>query len=330
MTNETCDLSLSITSDLIFNSGEKHNYYLEVEDKNCDQMEREVDIEYWIEDLFGEMIKSNYTTTQSITCSKNVSRQWTPGDIEGTEACYIRARIVNSTCNDSEGLNNFAEKFIAVKGGTPDPGPCPSCETTTTETSTCYCGPCPKCESEEETEEEEGTKEFEIISWPEEVRKDEEIEIQLEIKNTSVDQRNYTVYSYVYEGNKILSTGFDGNSWLNTWDANKQNVSIPGNSSVTITLKNRIAEDTKPGKYKLRVRTWTEGKKHDLTKEILVREPLEIPKNQTTEEGNETEYNESESEINIPTGSIISKREENWFPNFMENVINFFKNLFNL
>ncbi|MCK4335972.1 MAG: lamin tail domain-containing protein [Candidatus Aenigmarchaeota archaeon] len=334
-TNGTCDLSLTIISDLVFTSGEKHNYYLWVEDENCDQTEKEVKIEYRIEDLFGTIIKSKYITNQSITCYKNISRQWTPREIEGSEACYIKALIIDSACNDSDPSNDIAEKLIVVKGGTPDPGPCPPCETTE-ETSTCSCGPCPTCISEEETKEEE-KPEFEILSCPDEMEKDSEIEIKINLENPSLDKKNYTVYSYIYEGKKPLSLGFNGENWLNTWDANKQNVSIPGNSSLNLTLKNRIANDTEPGKYKLRVRIWLDGKKHDITNDIIIKEPAEPANqtiNQTVEKENKTEYNETESdepesEIHTPTGRVISK-DENWFSILIESVINFFKNLFSL
>jgi hypothetical protein len=324
-TNQTCDLSLSITSDLILISGEKHGYYLAVEDKNCDQAEKKVSIEYWIEDLFGEMIKSEYTTMQSMICSKNISRQWTPKDVDGSEAFYIIANITNSTCNDSDHSNDFAEKLIVVKGEKHDSDPCPPCETKET---ACSCGPCPVCTSEEEKEGKQ--EDFEIISYPEEIRKDEEIEIKIEIRNPVSQSRNYTVYSYAYEGNKPVSLGFDGKEWLNTWDANKKNVSVLGNSSVVIELNNRIAEDTNPGEYTLRVRIWFEGGKHDLTEEIMIKEPLPVPGNQTIEEENETEHNKSEAGLRIPTGEIIHKGEGNWFSNFIENLINFFKSVFRI
>ncbi len=99
---------------------------------------------------------------------------------------------------------------------------------------------------------------------------------------------------------------------------------------------NRIANDTEPGQYKLRVRIWLDDKKHDITRDILIKEPEELePVNQTTEKENKTKYNESEgneseSKINIPTAQIVSKSEGNWFSTFIESIINFFKNLFNL
>jgi hypothetical protein len=340
-TNNLCDLSLAIESGLIFNSGEKHDYYLWAEDSGCGQEEKQIKIEYWIEDLFGSTIKSKYTTKRNMTCSKNISRQWTPKDLDGSEAYYIRANITDPGCNDTDHSNNYDEKLIVVKGSKPPSDPedfeC-SCETP--ETSACSCGPCPPRNPDEEETEEEDQKDFEILSYPEEIEKDKEIETEVRIKNPSTStQKNYTIYSYVYEGNQPISFGFDGENWLNTWDANKQNFSISGNSSLTFTLKNRIANDTEPGEYNLRVRMWLDGKKHDLTKKILIKEPSAKPANETIPDGNETHFDEinetnetawNEPEIRIPTGEAVSKPEENWFSAFFENVINFFKNLFNL
>ncbi|NIO22427.1 MAG: hypothetical protein GTN38_00185 [Candidatus Aenigmarchaeota archaeon] len=321
VTNGTCDLSLSIASDLIFNSGERQNYHLSVEDRECDQEVKEVSIEYWIEDLFGRMVRSNYTTTQNMTCNKNISRQWTPKEIGGSEAYYIVAEIREFPCNDSDHSNDLAEKLIVVKGGETDPEQCPPCENGET---TCSCAPCPKCTSEDEEEE------FEIIYFPYEISKDEEIEIYVRMSNILDYQRDYTLYSYIYEGKKPLSLGFDGSEWLNTWDANRRNASIPGNSSALVTLSNRIAEDTEPGEYKLRVRIWCENKKHDITREIFIKESLE-PENQTMEnETSDVSEPENETAGMVTTGRIISKRDENWFSAFIENVMNFFKNLFNL
>lgn len=320
-TNTTCDFSLSITSDLIFISGEKHNYYLTVNAENCDQKEKEVSIDYWIEDLFGGIV-SKRTTTKNITCYKNISRQWTPKAIEGTEAFRIMGRIINSTCNDSEDSNNFAERIVIVKGEKskgekPCPDKCPPCNTVE---SSCYCPPCPECKIEE--------KEFEVIQFPREVRKDEEIEILLMIRNPSEKQKNYSVYSYIYEDKRLLSEGYKGNYWLNTWNANEQNVSIPENSSVLVKLKNRIVVDTKPGKYKLRVRIRRGGERHDITKDIIIKEPFVPPANQTTKEENKTEKKEfKERRV---TGRIVSRTEGDWFSSFIEGITNFFKNLLNI
>jgi hypothetical protein len=303
-----------------------NKYYPMVEDLEGGDFEPEV--EYWIEDLFGNIARSKFRTNNT-----NVAKSWTPPEITGTEAYVIHSMITNEVCNDTNLSNNVAEKLIIVKGEKPYSESECSCEPEIIEKEkSCSCGPCPKCVSEGQESEEE-PEDFEMVSCPEEIEKDGEIEIKINMKNPYAEQKNYTLYSYVYEGNKPLSLGFDGNGWANTWNANKQNVTIPGKSSMELTLINRIAEDTNTGKYKLRVRVWLDGKKHDITRDIIIKEPAKQV-NQTAEDENKSELNETggfetEHEINIPTGRISSK-EENWFSTIIESVINFFKNLFNL
>ncbi|UCC91460.1 MAG: lamin tail domain-containing protein [Candidatus Aenigmatarchaeota archaeon] len=319
-TNNTCDLYLWIKCDEIFVAG-SNKYYPMVEDLDGGDFEPE--IEYWIEDMFGNIARSKFRTNNT-----NVAKSWTPPEITGTEAYVIHAVITNEVCNDTNLSNNVAEKLIVVKGEKPSSETECSCETETIEIQKpCLCGYASK---EETTEKEEH---FEIVSCPEEIGKDGEIEIKLNMKNPSPHSKNYTVYSYVYEGNKPVSLGLEGEDWINTWNANRQNLSIQGNSSLNLTLKNRIAEDTEPGKYKMRVRIWEEGEKHDITMDILIKEPARA-EIRTIEDENKTELNESEvgeqaSEIRTPTGRISSK-VENWFSAFIESLINFFKNLFNL
>lgn len=317
-TNNTCNLYLWIRCDDIFFMG-SNKYRLMVEDLEGGNHKPEV--EYWIEDMFGNVVRKKRRTNNT-----NSDKSWTPDEITGTEAYIIHAMITNQVCNDTNISNNVAERMVVVKGDEQSSNSDCSCETKIIEKEkSCSCGPCPKCK-------EEG-KEFEINSYPKEVRKDEEIEIEIKIENPSVHRRKYTVYSYIYEEKKPLSLGFDGDKWLNTWDANKQNVSLDGNSSVTFTLKNRIANDTEPGEYKLRVRIWVEGEKHDITEEISVKEtPRQTVEDENKTEVEETEILDDEPEFKtkIPTGRVISERNDNWFSQLVNNVINFFKNLFNV
>ncbi|MEE9322932.1 MAG: lamin tail domain-containing protein, partial [Candidatus Aenigmarchaeota archaeon] len=274
-TQITCDLYLWIKCNDTFTMG-NNKYYPMVEDLEGGDFEPEV--EYWIEDLFGNIVRSKFRTNNT-----NVAKSWTPPEITGTEAYMIHAVITNEVCNDTNHSNNNAEKLIVVKGEEPYSDSECSCENQ--ETQICSYDPCPPCNSEEETEEE---ADFEILSCPDEIEKDDEIEIKVNMKNPSPNMKNYTLYSYVYEGNKPVSLGLDKGEWINTWNANRQNVSIPGNSSVSLTLKNRIAEDTEPGEYKMRVRIWLDDKKHDMTRDIQIKEPKEPakPANQTIQEEN--------------------------------------------
>lgn len=67
-------------------------------------------IDYWIEDLFGNIVKSRVETGNSN------QKQWTT-DVSGEDSVYIiKANLNYSNCNDIRLSNNFAQKMIGVKG----------------------------------------------------------------------------------------------------------------------------------------------------------------------------------------------------------------------
>ena len=320
--DNVCDLHLWIKCNSTFGL-ESNKYYPMVEDLRGGSFRPEV--EYWIEDMFGNIVRPKRRTNNT-----NVAKSWKPPEIKGTEAYVIRAVITNIVCNDTNISNNRAEKIIIVKGNEPY-SEC-VCETKIVE-KPCSCSPCPKCISREEKNKRH--EEFEILSYPVSVRIGEDITVELRIRNPFSHDRNYTVYSYAYSRNKPISLGFDGNRWLSGWDANKEEISLSPNSSIILELKNRIANATEPGKYKLRVRILCNGKKHDITRDIIVNEGIvvpETPENKTenkTSEYETTEKHDFERHDRTPTGRVISSGD-NWFSAFVENVINFFKNLLSL
>lgn len=67
-------------------------------------------IDYWIEDLFGNVIKRKVETGNSN------QKQWT-ADVNGEDSVYvIKANLTYSDCDDIISGNNFAQKTIGVKG----------------------------------------------------------------------------------------------------------------------------------------------------------------------------------------------------------------------
>jgi len=236
-----------------------------------------------------------------------------------------------------EGLNGSDEKQITIEGSSNS-----FCKIKTVETEkTCSSSACPPYQKTNNSEKpNELSKDFEIISCPDEIAKNAELAIELLLKVSQ--EKNFTIYSYIYDGNKPLSLGFDGKKWLNTWNANK--VEVTARNSTTVDLKNRISNDTVLGRYKLRIKIIYDGKEHDITRDILVREPSEEMQqktggqdsgqtNETLEKENATNNkneNLKEKQIKTPTGSLVSKKEDNWFSAAINGVINFFKNLFKL
>jgi hypothetical protein len=440
-TNETknnCNVSLSIEAETLFADNEKMNYFILINDESC--IEKEMKIEYSIEDLFGKIIKPKYNTTQNVTCSKNITREWTTNQPEGTEAYYIKAFIAETGCNDSDFSDNQHEKIIVVKGreafanssisitgidtgsdgeakfgdilevkmdiykgdtnknaisiwlentakqkaGKTDmnlytkfsnytismpiqiypncDGHLPEgtyflkvdgldtqdekgifiegisgslCKTTVVENQKpCSCSSCPPCNVTAKNE--MPNKYFQILACPEEIAKNMELLIEILLNNT--ERGNYMLYSYIYDGQKPLSMGFDGKKWLNTWSANKKELYV--NGTAVVTLKNRIANDTEIGKYKLRVKILHNGNEEEITRDITIINAM-LPLSQKTENETATENNEtygkehdmenkSVNTTKIPTGGFVSKKEGNWFSDAINNLINFFKNLFRL
>jgi len=426
-TNESnvCDIAIEIQSPFIFNAAMKNLYYIILNDTYC--LEKDIILEYWIEDIFGNEAKEAYSTQQNFRCFKNISREWTPKESE-TSVYFIKARLINYTCNDTNEENNYAEKMIVMKGGEKETSSFinitqvvlgsdkkanfgdiievklniykgntsknsvdiwlegddekilgktnfniytkfsnyslsiplilnPNCNSAFKNgvyklkvkgldaydekdimvdgTSSlcqiikenCVCS-CPPCLQKIENKTEVFTKKFfEIISYPEEVGKYEDVIIKIFLNITQ--PKNITAYSYIYDGNKIVSLGFDGNRWLNTWTANRQKISLNGTSN--ITLVNRISKEAQPGKYKLKIKILHDEKEDEIIKDITIKEEnfqefqnqtdkTNLTNNITIEEGNKKE------EIKIPSGRLVYK-EENWFLSTINSIINFFKNL---
>jgi hypothetical protein len=108
-----CDFSISINSpDVLNDSSMKYKIIL----NSTDCQERSVDIRYWIEDLFGKVVRSPYTSSVKIRCNQILERSWTPDKINGSEAYVIKASIENVNCDDQNISNNNAEKLFVVKG----------------------------------------------------------------------------------------------------------------------------------------------------------------------------------------------------------------------
>lgn len=117
----TCNLTLSIiTNSTVYDAEKTLDYDIVVDDSACASVQHTIDIDYWIEDLFGNTVRRD-NTTQSITCTRTIDRQWTPSSVTGSEAYIIKANITNPTCNDTDLTNNAASKIIVIKGNQTQP-----------------------------------------------------------------------------------------------------------------------------------------------------------------------------------------------------------------
>jgi len=100
----SCDVNLNINlgENLIYQQGQSLSYSFSV---NNDSFP--FSIEYWIEDLFGGMVKSKYSTT-------SLSQKTWKADIsEEDRVLYLKAKLTPS-CNDTNQSDNLAQKMFIV------------------------------------------------------------------------------------------------------------------------------------------------------------------------------------------------------------------------
>ncbi|RMF55519.1 lamin tail domain-containing protein [Candidatus Woesearchaeota archaeon] len=104
-TNE-CNASIKIlTEQSVYESGEKVEIMYEVNNEP-----EEFVVEYWVEDLFGNIVKDKRETTNAN------KKSWTPSIAEQEKSFLIKTNLTEASCNDTEKSDNYDEKLIAVKG----------------------------------------------------------------------------------------------------------------------------------------------------------------------------------------------------------------------
>lgn len=325
--NGGCDLTLTIECSQTFFMG-KNEYKIVVEGK--EYPDTEVWVKYWIEDLFGDVVREEVET-------RNLGsyKQWTPDEINGSEAYLIKAIMINATCNDTNASNNHAEKMIVVKGDAPHSEEECSCDPVIVEVQKeCSCDS-PRLPAKVETK----NKYLEIISWPENIYAGEEIMTGVRFANPHDEDKVFSAYSYLYLKNTLISMGMRNGEWLNRWDANSQNFSVRPETSLVLEMKNKIRNDVSPGDYNLRVRVWVDGAKHDDTREVkviraeeLMDEEEETPQESAEPRETEEAVNRSGAEKQSPTvtGMVTDEGEEDMFVKIITDIVNFFKNLLGL
>jgi hypothetical protein len=103
---------------------------------------------------------------------------------------------------------------------------------------------------------------------------EQEFEVMAHIGNNQSTARNFTVYSYVFDGGTLLSEGKVDEDWQGGWDANEIKLTLGANESEDIVLTNRVKSNADAGSYKLRVRI---KDVKDLTRGIVVGEDEDAP-----------------------------------------------------
>lgn len=254
-TAQACDLSVSIAAPYIldFNVSQTLEYNITINDSSCNGTSHSVNVTYRIDDLFGNNVRSPYTTNTSMACSKTLDKTWSSWpELSGSEAYIIKANISAPGCNDANATNNYIEKLFVVKSNTSA-----QCQTVTVISSTSSGGGGSCSSTTTQTTGEDSN--FYFVRVPNEVSTQQTFEVTVRVMNNETNSRNFTVYSYVFDGTKLLSEG--------TWDANAQTLTVGAWRTADVTLDNKLKANVTPGNYKLRVRI---KDVKDLTRNIAV------------------------------------------------------------
>lgn len=116
-TNFTCDLEVKVSArKFFFDSKEGLGIKVAVEDINHSGIEHSFSLAYWIEDLFGNVVKARYEKNYTINLSETRSYNPHAPTITDSEAYVIKAEITDPRCNDTSMENNYNETMILVKG----------------------------------------------------------------------------------------------------------------------------------------------------------------------------------------------------------------------
>jgi len=102
--DNSCDIKIWITTEKdVYNNSEKIEFY-----NNLNIEKYNFTIEYWVEDLFGNIVKKKYNTT-------NLNKKsYTPSIEEREKVFVIKARVYVE-CSDTNLSNNYVEKIVVVK-----------------------------------------------------------------------------------------------------------------------------------------------------------------------------------------------------------------------
>lgn len=108
----TCDVSSFVSTEKdVYDQGDVIFFAMQINDSNCQA--QDVYMEYWIEDLYGNIVKPALNNTYAISCT-SINRQWSP-PFGQTQGYLIRANV-NPGCNDTNGQTNNATKLVVVRG----------------------------------------------------------------------------------------------------------------------------------------------------------------------------------------------------------------------
>lgn len=375
-----CELELGVDADPVLPAGLQSTYYLVVNDTACSNSSHSISISYWIESLFSS-VERNETTEQNIVCFLNISRQWTPESLEGSEGYFIKANITSPSCPDTDRTNNFRSRLVAVKGpekisyinitsvdagsdnalvfgeaidvtveiyrnstqkyavdawiknltgsrvseistfhasskltkyrikmpvqtksncdgAFPDgthtitvegleaaanatvniSGISSSTCKTVTASASGSSGSSSSGSSGSSQPVSAAGRSYEMVSYPDRLMLAEKFRVKVRVENTGNETKNFSLYSYIYDGSKPLTLGLSDGRWSGEWAANRKYLSLAGKQASIVHLESAVENSTLPGKYRLVVKIIDGGKEQEFSRdvEIFPRPRLEV------------------------------------------------------
>ncbi|MBW2999410.1 lamin tail domain-containing protein [Candidatus Woesearchaeota archaeon] len=272
-TENNCNASIDIlTGKELYQSGEQIKFKF-----NLSNNSQEFIIEYWVEDLFGEILKNKRNTT-------NLNeKSYTPKINEADKVILIRANLFVDCSNDSFS----ASKQLVVKNNNPTQNNAPEDEEEEPRKKSSGGGYVPKYIS------------YELINFTENKTIGKEFSTLVKINNPFDEEHLFTVWSYVYRSSKCYS---------GDREQNKKTISLTKNSTI-VELKN-IVLNANSGQYKLKVKIKKDSQKtnYEITGDINLVEEVKTQIN-TSNHTNSSSV-EIKSQTNISNEIIKIAKEE--------------------
>jgi hypothetical protein len=265
-TNNTqlCNISIDIlTGKELYQSGEQIKFKF-----NLSNHSQEFIIEYWVEDLFGKILKNKRNTT-------NLNeKSYTPNIDEADKVIIIKANLFVGCSNDSFS----ASKQLVVKNNNPNQNNAPEDEEEEPSKKSSGGGYVPKYIS------------YELINFTANKTIGKEFSTLVKVNNPFDEEHLFTVWSYVYKSSKCYS---------GDREQNKKTISLTKNNTI-IELKN-IVLNASTGQYKLKVKIKKDSQKtnYEITENVNLIEEIKTQINLS----NHT----NSSSVEIKSQSNISK-----------------------
>ena len=172
-TEESCNVSIEITTSKLFYDNESIDFRFKLNDKPS-----EYKIEYWVEDMFGNIVKDKRNTT-------NLNKKSFTPNVEGVQAFLIKAQFIELDCENIQ--KGTFESMVLFKGSLDNEN---------------HCCACPEIKK--------GFY-YEIMEIPEFIYSNEGFLVKVKLENYDEEGHDIKIWSYVYRGSKVYSESREAN-----------------------------------------------------------------------------------------------------------------------